>query len=302
MAAPIVPFTTAKNQVMEYLNCARTYGTFNASPAEKRWTSAGIDDVIINADVEFQRAVCETDKHPRRIEYYQAPVSVSFGAVLPSHIGPLGPVQVTYSNGESWAGVRATSEWIRIWKDDLTARSGTGGMTAGGNTLARAAGWLFTQSDIGKTITVATAGTSGGTLTATITAVDTVNQTATVSPAAVGTVTGAATAWAGNNEYGGLEACEGHWDIVEERAYFIGTALLVTPCEIARGTTSALKAPLEYINGIVGWALGMLLAKDGDHMDAASFYMQYANMCLQLVREGKMTLPPLMQFEPGRTD
>src|SRR5678809_717086 len=98
MTVPVVPFGVVKSQTMALLGASRTtYGTFDTN--EKRWKEAEIEDAIIDADVEFQRAICETDKHPRRPMFYQSPATVVFGGIVPAHIGPLGPVQVLYPSG-----------------------------------------------------------------------------------------------------------------------------------------------------------------------------------------------------------
>jgi hypothetical protein len=288
---------------MALLGVSRTtYGTFDAN--EKRWKETEIEDAIIDADVEFQRAICETDKHPRRIMFYQAPVAVAQAALIPAHTGPIGPVQITYQNGELWPGIRTPAEWIRAWADDQASRTASVNIAINTSVAGRNSGWRFTQSDVGKTISIAGAGT-GGPLVATILTVDTFLQSITVSSPAIVGVTGATATWTGNDTYGGPEATEGHWDVVEDRVYFLGTTFNLTVCEVSRGTnnpTTGLLSPLECINGIKGMALGTLFAKDSIKMDAAQYYAGYANMCLGLIREGKMTFPPLMQFETGRTD
>lgn len=312
MAVPIVPFSVVKSQTMAFLGVSRTtYGTIDA--AEKRWSTGEIEDAIIDADVEFQRAICETDKHPRRIMFYQAEVSVALGALIPAHVGPLGPVRIVYDSGLSWPGFRAPAEWIRTWSEELTFKTGTASATSGLNTVTEFSGPIPVGSDIGRQMTLQNAGP--GDTTPYVGIVQSINrerfQWILDTTAAASTSTPQTFALAtSTSSYGDRDACEGAWDIVEDRAYYIAAlagnsgTLKVTVCEVSRGTNdpaTGLKSPLECINGIKGMALGTLFAKDAIKMDAAGYYAGYANMCLSLIRDGKMTFPPLMQFETGRT-
>lgn len=300
MSASVVPFSTAKSQVMEYLNASTgAYGTYDAT--EFRWSELGINDAIIDADVEFQRAEIESPLYSRRLEFYQAPVSsISNGSLLPSHLGPLGSVLIQRSNGNYTPGWRAPVRDIQIWSDNMTDRVGTGTIASSSTSLARVSGPLFNQSDVGKTITVAGAGPAAAALVTTISSVDNHNQIATLAVAASTTATGQATSWPGNDDFGGLETTEGSFDIVDDRLWYIGSDAKITFAEISRGSSSGLKSSLECLCGVVAYALGFLLMKDEDHPQAAAYYGQFGNMSLGLIREGKM-LPPLMQFEPGRT-
>lgn len=134
MPNPVADIAVILPLVYDELNTAtQTYGTWSesANGNNPRWQELAIKNWCVEADLEIQRAICETADSPYRNYFVQAPATIAAsGDALPAAV--VGPIQAVFVTGAD-ASVRparpSPTTWLGYYNNDPQGVFGPAGAT-----------------------------------------------------------------------------------------------------------------------------------------------------------------------------
>lgn len=135
MPNPVADINVVMPLVWDELNTATAvYGTFNdnANGNNPRWQPTALLNWCVNADLEIQRAICETEGSPYRNYFVQSTpfeMAASGGAMPPEAVGSPESIWVTGTDDVSLPGKHAAYEWILEINGDTTGAFGPASLT-----------------------------------------------------------------------------------------------------------------------------------------------------------------------------